>query len=93
MRKRSTSAKTPREGFLNTTEVRKRLSDTLNRVRYAGERVILRRHRSDLAAIVSMEDLQLLRALEDRIDLDAAKQALKEARRYSLAEVKKALGL
>jgi len=81
------------EETLDATDARKHFSDTLNRVRYAGERIVLRRHRVDLAAIVSMDDLALLRAIEDQIDIRTAKKALKSGRRHSLAAVKKSLGL
>jgi prevent-host-death family protein len=49
---------------VNATYLRARLADTMNRVRYGGERVILRRHGAAVAAIVSIEDLQTLRTWE-----------------------------
>ena len=51
----------------------------VNRVAYGKERVILSRRGRDLAAIVPLEDVELLEALEDRLDLDAARAALKKA--------------
>jgi hypothetical protein len=40
-----------------------------------------------------VEDLELLQQLEDRIDLEAARKALKEPGRIPWAKVKKDLGL
>ena len=39
------------------------------RVAYKGERIVLERHGKDVAALVSVEDLELLEELEDRTDL------------------------
>ena len=41
--------------------------------------MLFRSRGKDLAAIVPMEDLELLQKLEDRLDLEAARAALKEA--------------
>jgi hypothetical protein len=40
-------------------------------------------HGKSIAAIVSVEDLELLQALEDRIDLAAARKALKSRGRVA----------
>lgn len=77
---------------------RKAFSETLNRVSYGGERILLRRHGRDLAAIVPVEDLAILEAIEDRDDVQEARERLaatraKGERRVSLAAVKKRLGL
>ncbi len=63
------------------SKVRQDFSDTLNRVAYARERVILHRRGKDVAAVVPIEDLRLLEALEDRMDLEDARAALAEARK------------
>jgi len=65
---RSVSASAARAGF----------AETVNRAIYAGERVIVRRHGKDVAAVIPIEDLQLLEAIEDRMDIDAARKAMKE---------------
>ena len=78
------------------SEARYDLAETLNRVRYKGERIVLHRRGKDVAALVPVEDLELLEELEDRIDLEAAREALKEAEKegtISWSEVKKKLGL
>jgi prevent-host-death family protein len=63
--------------LLTASEARGDFSGTLKRVR-RGERVLLSNHNKVVAAIVSVEDLALLRAIEDRADLAAAREALKE---------------
>jgi prevent-host-death family protein len=63
---------------MQASKARDEFSDTLNRVAYTGERVVLRRHGKDVAAIVPIEDLEMIEAIEDRLDVEAAKKALKE---------------
>ena len=75
------------------TALRNHVADTLNRVAYRGERIELERHGKAVAALVSIEDLELLEALEDRIDLAAARRALKEPGQRNWNKVKAALGL
>ncbi|MDO8501609.1 MAG: type II toxin-antitoxin system Phd/YefM family antitoxin [Gemmatimonadaceae bacterium] len=76
------------------TEARNRFADIVNDVAYRGERVVLQRHGKDIAAIVPVEDLALLEALEDKIDLDAARKALRQKEpAVSWAKLKRELGL
>ncbi len=67
-------------GSIDTSVVRDSLSDTLNRVSYSKERIVIRRHGKDLAALVPIEDLMFLEALEDRMDLEEARAALAEVK-------------
>ena len=64
---------------ISATEARGSFADTLNRVAYGGERVVLHRNDKNVAVIISTDDLELLELLEDRMDLAAARAALKEA--------------
>jgi prevent-host-death family protein len=66
---------------LSTSQLREDLSDALNRVAYKGERIVLRRHGKDVAALVPMDDLARLEEMEDRADNAAADAALKEIER------------
>jgi prevent-host-death family protein len=75
------------------TALRSHVAETLNRVAYQGERIELERHGKAVAALVSIEDLELLEALENRVDLAAARRALKEPGRRNWSTVKAALGL
>lgn len=74
---------------MSIKEVRDNLADALNRVAYGGERVVLARRGKGVAALVSMEDLQLLQQLEDRADVRAARKALKEKGEITLEEYRK----
>jgi prevent-host-death family protein len=58
------------------SEARGEFSELVNRAAYRHERVLLTRHGKAIAAIVPTEDLELLEALEDRDDLEAARAAL-----------------
>jgi prevent-host-death family protein len=83
---------------LSTSDARGSFADLIGRALYAGERVILERHGKPVAAVIPMEDLHLLEALEDREDVRAARGALRDMKRRGeepipLADVKKALGL
>jgi prevent-host-death family protein len=83
---------------LAASKARDAFSDTLNRVAYRGERIVLRRRGKDLAAIVPIEDLKLIQRTEDEIDQREAKKALSDMKRRGLKpipyeQVRKRLGL
>ena len=67
------------DGLVSAVQVRKRLAEVINRAAFGKERVILARRGKAVAAIVSLEDVELLEALEDQIDLENARAALIEA--------------
>ncbi len=78
------------------SEARETFSTTINRVAFKGERVVLTRHGKRVAAVVPIEDLELLEALEDRRDPDEVRDALAAAgdeRPLGWDEVKSQLGL
>ena len=76
-----------------TVEARNHFGDLINRAAYGKERVILTRRGQKLAAVIPIEDLDLLKHLEDRIDLEAIKDALKEPETLPWDEVQAELGL
>jgi antitoxin Phd len=82
---------------LTAREIRRNLSDALNRVAYKGERIVLERRGKDVAALVSMEDLALFDRLvheaEDRLDLEEAERALREPGEVPYGDARKHLGL
>ena len=79
---------------LSVTKARDGLAEAVNQVHYRGERVILERHGKPVAAIVSVEDLKRLEDLEDLLDVEAAKKALKEpGKNIPYHKVRKTLGL
>jgi antitoxin (DNA-binding transcriptional repressor) of toxin-antitoxin stability system len=71
----------------------KEFSMLLERALMTGERVMITRQGKPMGAIVPWEDVEILRALEDKIDGQAAKEALKEPGMLSLEDVKRELGL
>jgi len=60
--------------------VRQDFSETVNRVAYGRERIILHRRGRDVAALIPVEDLALLEAVEDRLDVEEAEKILAEAK-------------
>ncbi len=74
-------------------DIRDNLADALNRVADSGERIVLARRGTGVAALVSMEDLRLLETLEEEADLKAAKKARKEKGSVPLADIKARLGM
>jgi len=83
----------PIEETMTTAEARDHFADLLNRTAYGKERVVLTRHGKPLVAVVPVEDLALMRELEDRIDVEAARKALKESKSIAWEVVKARLGL
>ena len=78
---------------MKVADIRNNLADAINRVAYAGERIILERRGKSVAALVSVEDLALLERLEDEADIKAARKAMKEKGRISLEDYKKKHGI
>ena len=79
---------------LNASQARAGFAEAVNRANLAGERTIIRRHGKDVAAVVSMEDLKTLEVLEDRLDLEEARQIMKKpGRLIPWEKVKLELGL
>ena len=74
-------------------EVRKELFGTLERVAVYGERIVLDRSGKSVAAIVPMEDLELLRRIEDMLDNEAATEAREEPCRVPWSTLKTELNL
>ena len=83
-------------GHLPASKAREGFSDTINRVAFGKERVVLRRRGKEVAAVVPIDDLRLLEELEERIDLADARAALAETRKKgakSLDAILKEIGL
>jgi len=83
---------------INIVKIRSKLADTVNRVTYQGERVVLERRGKGVAALVSMEDLATLERLEDEADATAARKAIADMKRKKQkpipwTQVKAELGL
>ena len=79
---------------ISTAEARSEFADLINRASFGKERFILTRRGKKLAAIIPVEDFELLVELEDRMDVDAAKAALAESdERVSYQDLRRELGL
>ena len=74
---------------LSITTARRNFSDTVNRVSYGGERIVLDRNGKEVAALVSVEDLELLELLEDRMDIEEARRVLEEDEFVSWDDIEK----
>ena len=79
---------------VTASKARSGFAETLNRVAYGGERVVLKKHGKAVAAVVPIEDLRLIEQMEDEEDVRAANKARKEkGPAIPLAEVRRRLGL
>ena len=81
---------------ISTVEARENFSDLVNRSAYGKERVVLTRRGKGIVAVVPIEDLKLLEAIEDRLDLEDVEKALADPenkRAIPWDKVKKDLGL
>ena len=78
---------------ITAVDARQQFADIINRSTYAKERIVITRRGKDLAAVVPIEDLKLLEEIEDHIDLEAARKALKESGSVPWKKVKAELGL
>ncbi len=65
---------------VSTSQARDDLSTLVSQVAFGQERVVLSRRGKGLAAVISLEDLALLEALEDKYDVEAARRAVAEAK-------------
>jgi prevent-host-death family protein len=83
-------------GQVNTVNARAQFSEIINRAAFGKERVTLTRRGKEIVAVVPIEDMKLLEALEDRIDLEEAREALSEVKKkgtVSWEKIKKELGI
>lgn len=65
---------------LSVSDVRDDFAEVVNRVAYRGERIVINRRGKDIVAMVPVEDVAMLEALEDRVDITHARKALAEAK-------------
>ena len=60
------------------SEARWKFGDTLNRVSYGKERIVLQRHGQDVVAMVPIEDLAALETYEDAVDVEEAERRMND---------------
>ena len=78
---------------LSISKLRISISEIVSRVVYQNERVTIERNGKPACAIISMADLELLEALEDKFDLAEAHEAIKRNEFKDWEKAKDALGL
>jgi prevent-host-death family protein len=66
---------------LTVSEARDNLAEVIGRVQFGGERVTIARRGKPVAVVVSVEDAAWLEAMEDKIDVELAREALAEMER------------
>lgn len=96
--KRTSRADAPTMSNLPTSKARNAFARTLGRVARTGEPIVLIRRGKRVAAIVSVEDLDRLAAMEDAADIADADAAVAEMKRTGekpipWEQVKRDLGL
>jgi prevent-host-death family protein len=64
------------KGVITSTRVRAELSDLLGRVVHGGERIVVSKSGKKVAALISLEDLEMLESIEDYLDVIEAKEIL-----------------
>ncbi len=77
---------------MSLSEARDNWADLVGQVQFGGERVTISKRGKPVAVVVSVADAAWLEAMEDRIDVELAREAKAEMERmggktYSLAEV------
>jgi len=80
---------------VNIVDAKEEFSELINRVAHQNERIVLTRRGKDVAALVPLEDLQMLLSIQDKSDLDDAVRSLKETRdlgTVSLDRLKEEIG-
>lgn len=88
---------TPASNSIAVSDLRDEHSDVLGRVTYGKERFVLTKYGRPIAALIPFDDLELLEALEDRVDIEAIAEARNDPENQrepiSLDDVKAELGL
>jgi PHD/YefM family antitoxin component YafN of YafNO toxin-antitoxin module len=77
---------------ISTSVARQKFSEILSKAEFAGERTILHRRKKPVAAVVPIEDLELIERYEDELDARLAKKARKE-KTIPWEQLRKDLGL
>ena len=78
---------------MSTSAARLKFAEILSKAEYTGERTIVVRRKKPVAAVVPIEDLELIERLEDERDIKAARKARKEKGTIPWEQIKKGPGL
>jgi prevent-host-death family protein len=66
------------DSTINAKQVRKELSETLNKVKYTHDRISITKYGKPVAALIPIEDLEFLEEIEEELDRRAIDEALAE---------------
>jgi PHD/YefM family antitoxin component YafN of YafNO toxin-antitoxin module len=75
------------------SEFRKALSDFANKVAFGKERVCVERNHKPVFGVVPVDDMELLELIEDQVDLELARQALKKGKFVEFEDLRRELGV
>ncbi len=79
---------------VSASKARGEFSELINQVAYGKNTVLIHRRKKPVAAIIPIDDLKLLEAIEEEIDLREARKAIREkGRPIAWEQVKKRLKL
>ena len=78
---------------ITITDLRPHLRGYADRVCFNGERIIVERNGEPAFAMVSVEDCEALEAIEEKIDIEEARRALKKGKFIPLEKLEAELGL
>jgi antitoxin (DNA-binding transcriptional repressor) of toxin-antitoxin stability system len=78
---------------VTASKAREQFSTWVNMVGHGNKWIVLKRHGKATVAMVPIADLETLRELEDKLDLQAARDAMSEPGEVPWEEVKAKLGL
>jgi len=78
---------------LTVTDFRKEMGRNIGMVAFGKQRLRVSSRGKDTVAIVPIEDLEFLEAIEQQADIALAREALKENREVSWEDLKAEIGL
>ncbi len=64
--------------IVSATEARANFQSLISRAEYKGERILIQRHGKPVVAIIGLDDLKRLEALDDAIDSAQLRQAVEQ---------------
>ena len=74
---------------ISASSARQNFSKIVDAVRVAGERILVTQHGRPVAAVIGVDDLELLQLLEDRMDVAEARRRMREpADKVSLEDLR-----
>lgn len=67
--------------FLTTVEARDNFAELIDRAALSAERIVITRHGEPMAALISLDDLELVEEIERRLERRQRRRAAPQARR------------